>query len=147
MEKIQKMKKGMSFNECLYAISDGNIGLIALLPDVLKKAAEILQNLSAGYYGVLSLFDGMEIYGDDLAYLYKLCEDDDAELNVNIKLLIIVWSYEIGLMKGNFGKTVPYYASLEAIKKYISNYRLNKASEYPFEKGKKFIEENSRIRF
>jgi hypothetical protein len=144
---LRKMKQGMSFGECLYAITEGNVGLITMLPSILEKASEILQNQSKAYCGVLTLFDAMEIYGDDLAYLFKFCEEDKVKMSMEIKMLVIVWSYEVGIMNAKLGRFVPNYAKLATIKEIINTYRLNRKVNYPFEDAQNFIERNSRLRF
>lgn len=137
---LHKIKKGMTFDECLVAICDGVIGLVALLPGVCEKAASIL---GGGHtpYTILSMLDAMEIYGDDLTYLYAECEND------GLNLITIVWAVEVGANESKLGKEIPEFAEVETIKQMITDLRSRKEVNYPFDEAKKFIEENSLVRF
>jgi predicted nuclease of restriction endonuclease-like RecB superfamily len=138
---LHKMKQGMSFTDCLIAIADGNIGLITMMPEVCNKAAEITKT-DRSYYGILSILDVMEVYGNDLANLFsKLCKKED------VKLILIIWAIEVGFNQLNLKKNIPDFASVTTIKKIIEDLNAGKEVSYPFDEAKQFIEKNSPIRF
>lgn len=135
---LKRMKRGMSIEECLYAISDGSIGVILILTDVCKLAAESL-NDKKGIYGVLSMLDVMEIYGDDVAYLFSdFCNCNEENF------LAMIWAYEIG-SKNN---QVPVFAKLETIKGIIESTKNGRKAHYPFKEAKAYIKSNNiRVNF
>jgi hypothetical protein len=134
---LKRMKKDMSLEECLYAISDGSIGVILILSDVCKLAAKLL-NDKKGIYGVLSMLDAMEIYGDDIAYLFSdFCQCNEENF------LAIIWAYEIGSRDNQ----VPIFAKLETIKEIIEDTKKGRKAHYPFKEAKAYIRTKSRVNF
>lgn len=139
--ELKKLKAGMSFDDCLAVFADGNIGLMMAIATTCECAAKILKNIYAAY-GIFSILDVMEIYGNDLAYLFAdLCKSDEE------KFLAVIWAFEIGAMQNQLGKEVPVFARVETIKKIIENLRVGKEVSFPFEEIMAFVESNSHIHF
>lgn len=134
---LKRMKRGMSIEECLYAISGGNIGIILILTDVCKLATELL-NDKKGIYGVLSMLDVMEIYEDDVAYLFSdFCNCNEENF------LAMIWAYEIG-SKNN---QAPVFTKLETIKGIIEYTKKGRKAHYPFREAKAYVKTKSRVNF
>ena len=130
----KRIKKGMSFHDCVNAITEGNTTLALQLPEVCQKASTM--------YGTLAVLDTMEVYGNDLALLFSdICENDKT------KLLTIIWAFEVQANPGNHNVIIPYFAQLKTIKELITDVKSGKEVTYPFDEAKSYIEENSLIRF
>lgn len=138
---LHKLKKGMSFDDSLVAICDGVIGLIFILPEICNKAAKILGEGRTPFC-ILNMLDAMEIYGNDLGRLYvDVCHENQ------INLMTVVWAVEVGAKETKLGNDIPEFAKTSTIKQMIADLKKWQEPNFPFEEAKKYIEENSLVRF
>ena len=136
-----RIKIGMSFDECLITISERRLGTTILLTDICKTIVSISGNDRA-HYGLLSRLDTMGLYGKELDTFYiNVCGED------KIKFIIAFLALEVGLENDKYNKFVPEFARLTNLQIMIVNLGLGKEVAFPFDEAKKFIEENSPIIF
>ena len=139
--KLNRMKEGMSFAECLTAITGDDLYLNLTVPVICETMA-LMCRVKNFVYGFLMSLDEMEIYGDDLLRLYKdFCGSDSK------KLLAITLAYEVGRARNRINAAVPEFAKLEKVKHILSKLRQGKKASFPFDEAKHFIEKNSLYRF
>ncbi len=126
---LHRMQKGMSYEKCLTAIADGIIGLVFELPEISDEAKKLLPT-SREPYGIISMLDAMEIYGNDLADLIsRVCKKD------RIKFITIIWAFELGAMYN-----LKYnYCKLDYIKNLITDARKGIEIDYPYTEAQALI--------
>lgn len=133
---VDTLEKGMSFEECLETLSDKDL-LIRIELSRLCWEAEKIRTDGAVNYNVLGLLDALNIRGEKILKFIYYVADGDYQ-----KVLIILWTYELGIAKNNWKEEVPKYASVEFVREVVAE-----KVEFPFRKGKRFIERVSDIRF
>jgi hypothetical protein len=74
---MSRLKLEMSFNDAVFALSDGNPGAIKVLTDSMRMHKQIDPDSGLGDLGLILNLDNFEIYGPRIWMLYKdLCGED-----------------------------------------------------------------------
>jgi hypothetical protein len=137
LNKLSKSFRDMPVGTSLAVITDNNSELSGMIVDVLEVGSQILGTGVNAYYGILSVLDAMEIYGEDLNTLFtEIC------CYYEEWLLTIIWSLEVAEGLTQLNKEIPEFAKIDFIKKIISE-----TGNFPFEEAKEFIESNSSLSY
>jgi hypothetical protein len=139
--ELNRMKKGMSFEECLYSVVGENVGLLMAFIATCERAQQLLSRESANF-GILTILDAFSLYENDLVYIVKdLCDCDPDSI------LKIIWSLELGDRLSQDGEEIPFFAKIENIRQMIADIISGKGACFPFKEAEVFIRNNVPVSF
>ncbi|MDD4409238.1 MAG: hypothetical protein PHW52_01120 [Candidatus Pacebacteria bacterium] len=139
--KLNRLSPGMPFEECIFEVTEGDVGVIMTFFAVCDRAKQLL-GVDSPEYGLLSILDSFKLYGDELAHVVgDICDcDPDSVLKV-------IWSLELGNILAEYGKEIPFFAKIENIRQMVLDIVSGKRIYFPFGEAEAFIKSNSQISF